>query len=63
MEFIQENRKMNAWIDMIGIFVRDLQPMVAFYRDVPGFNINWDGKGPYAEFQNEGIRFSMSERA
>ena len=49
--------------DMIGIFVNDLHRMVAFYRDVLGFEIDWDGKGPYAEFKNEGIRFSMYERA
>jgi predicted enzyme related to lactoylglutathione lyase len=54
---------MNTRLDMIGIFVKDLHQMVAFYRDVLGFKIDWDGKGPYAEFQNEGIRFSMYERA
>jgi len=48
--------------DMIGIFVRDLPGMVAFYRDVLGFEIDWDGKGPYAEFKHAGIRFSMYER-
>jgi lactoylglutathione lyase len=54
---------MGTRIDMIGIFVADLAPMVAFYRDVLGFEINWDGSGPYAEFVNEGVRFSMYERA
>ena len=54
---------MNTRIDMIGIFVKDLHQMVAFYRDVLGFNIEWDGKGPYAEFKNEGVRFSMYERS
>lgn len=49
-------------IDMIGIFTTDLTKMVAFYRDVLGFSIEWDGQGPYAEFQNEGVRFSMYER-
>jgi lactoylglutathione lyase len=28
-----------------------------------GFEIDWDGSGPYAEFKHEGIRFSMFERA
>jgi predicted enzyme related to lactoylglutathione lyase len=37
--------------------------MVAFYRDVLGFEIDWDGNGPYAEFKDAGIRFSMFERA
>ena len=50
-------------IDMIGIFVNDLKQMVAFYRDVLGFEIDWDGQGPYAEFKHEGVRFSMYERA
>ncbi len=50
-------------IDMIGIFVNDLKQMVAFYRDALGFEIDWDGQGPYAEFQHEGVRFSMYERA
>lgn len=50
-------------IDMIGIFVTDLSHMVTFYRDVLGFATDWDGQGPYAEFQHEGVRFSMYERA
>jgi lactoylglutathione lyase len=54
---------MGARIDMIGIFVSDLHHMVAFYRDVLGFEIDWDGNGPYAEFQHDGVRFSMYERA
>src|SRR5512133_2681308 len=49
-------------IDLIGIFPEDLPGMVAFYRDVLGFAIEWDGQGPYAEFQNDGVRFSMYER-
>jgi lactoylglutathione lyase len=54
---------MNTQIDLIGIFVKDLHRMVAFYRDVLGFEMDWDGKGPYAEFKHEGVRFSMYERA
>jgi len=54
---------MGTRFDMIGIFVKNLQQMVAFYRDVLGFEIDWDGSGPYAEFKHEGIRFSMYERA
>jgi lactoylglutathione lyase len=53
---------MSTRIDMIGIFVADLAPMVAFYRDVLGFAITWDGNGPYAEFVNDGVRFAMYER-
>lgn len=54
---------MGTRIDMIGIYVKDIHQMVAFYRDVLGFRIDWDGNGPYAEFQHEGVRFSMYERA
>ena len=54
---------MSAQFDMIGIFVDDLHKMVAFYKDVLGFAIDWDGNGPYAEFKHNGIRFSMYERA
>ena len=50
-------------INMIGIFTSNLLKMVSFYRDVLGFDIEWDGKGPYAEFNNEGVRFSMYERS
>jgi lactoylglutathione lyase len=53
---------MNTRFDMIGIFVSDLPKMVGFYRDVLGISIDWDGKGPYAEFKHEGIRLSMYER-
>jgi catechol 2,3-dioxygenase-like lactoylglutathione lyase family enzyme len=48
---------------MIGIFVIDLHAMAAFYRDVLGFQTDWDGTGPYAEFHNEGVRFSMYARS
>jgi len=54
---------MGTQLDMIRIFVKDLHQMVTFYRDVLGFEIEWDGKGPYAEFNHKGIRFSMYERA
>jgi lactoylglutathione lyase len=53
---------MTIRFDMVGLFVNDLARMVAFYRDVLGLEIEWDGTGPYAEFQHEGIRFSMYER-
>ena len=53
---------MQIKFDMIGLFVSDLNKMVAFYRDVLGLEINWNGEGPYAEFKHGGIRFSMFER-
>jgi len=53
---------MGTKFDLLGLFVRDLPAMVAFYRDVLGLDIDWDGVGPYAEFRHAGIRFSMFER-
>lgn len=53
---------MNVKFDLIGLFVSDLKKMVAFYHEVVGINIEWDGVGPYAEFKHEGIRFAMYER-
>jgi lactoylglutathione lyase len=46
----------------ISLFVKDLKVMIDFYRDVIGVDIDWDGKGPHAEFKHEGIRFMMYER-
>jgi len=37
--------------------------MITFYRDTLGYNIDWDGNRPYAEFKQDGVRFSMYERA
>ena len=53
---------MGTKFDMIGIFVADIHRMVAFYRDVLGLEIDWNGEGPYAEFKHEGIRLSMYAR-
>ena len=54
---------MGSRFDMIGLFVEDLLRMVDFYRNVMDIDIDWDGKGPYAEFKHEGIRFAMYERS
>jgi lactoylglutathione lyase len=53
---------MSIRFDMIGLFVRDMPAMVAFYRDVLGLEVDWDVGSPYAEFKHEGIRFSMYAR-
>ncbi len=47
---------MGTRIDMVGLFVTDIHKMVEFYRDVLGFEIEWNGAGPYAEFKNECVR-------
>ena len=48
--------------DLIGIFVEDINIMVDFYEKVIGLEIDWNGEGPYAEFNHDGIRFSMYSR-
>lgn len=53
---------MSTKINMIGLFPENLANMVAFYRDILGFTIEWDEQDPYAEFQNDGVRFAMYER-
>ena len=53
---------MKAKFDLIGIFVKDLNRMVSFYRDVIGVEIDWNGEGSYAEFKHKGIRLAMFER-
>lgn len=53
---------MNVRFDMVGIFVSDLEKMVRFYREVIGLRIETYEGGPYAEFEHDGVRFSMYER-
>ena len=58
----EETKRMKIKFDLIGLFVQDLSVMVNFYNKVIGIDISWDGEGPYAEFEHEGIRFAMFER-
>lgn len=53
---------MSIRFDMITLFVQDLRKMYAFYREVLGLSVIWDGEGPYVEFNHKGIRFAMYER-
>jgi catechol 2,3-dioxygenase-like lactoylglutathione lyase family enzyme len=53
---------MSVRFDMVGIFVSDLERMVRFYQKVIGLPVEMYEGGPYAEFQHEGVRFSMYER-
>lgn len=46
---------MGTRIDMIGIFVRDLHRMVAFYRDTLGFEIVWMEKDPMRSSATKGF--------
>jgi lactoylglutathione lyase len=53
---------MGIKFDMIGVFVKDIERMVSFYKNILGLEIEWDENSPYAEFKHEGIRFSMYTR-
>lgn len=48
-------------LNAVGLFVRDVKTMVEFYRDVVGFEVEWDG-GPFAEFNKDGVRFMLFPR-
>lgn len=54
---------MGIKFNMIVVFVENLTTMVIFYRETLGLKIDWNGEGPYAEFEHEGIRFAMYERS
>lgn len=45
-----------------GLFVENIEKMVAFYRDILGFEAEWDG-GPFARFEvNDGGLFMFSRK-
>ena len=45
-----------------GLFVDDIATMVAFYRDILGFEADWDG-GPFVDFKvNDGGLFMFDRR-
>lgn len=45
-----------------GLFVEDVKKMVLFYRDILGFETDWDG-GPYASFTvNDGGLFLFDRK-
>lgn len=47
----------------VGLFVEDMAKMVAFYRDVVGFPLEWDGADPSVIVEMEGLRFLLFGRA
>ncbi|GEM_PF-523528 len=49
-------------LDGFGIMVKDLTAMVAFYRDVLGFEIEWDGKDPSVYLKKDGTVFMLYGR-
>lgn len=46
----------------VAIYVKDLATMVAFYRDVMGFAIEWDGADPFVFAEQDGFRLMMFGR-
>jgi lactoylglutathione lyase len=45
-----------------GLFVENVEKMVAFYRDILGFETDWDG-GPFASFKvNDGGLFMFDRK-
>jgi uncharacterized glyoxalase superfamily protein PhnB len=48
-------------IEAIGLFVNDMNKMVAFYRDIIGLKTNWNGE-PNADFESGGCRLIMFGR-
>jgi catechol 2,3-dioxygenase-like lactoylglutathione lyase family enzyme len=48
-------------IDCIGLFVKNMETMVVFYRDVIGFKTNWNGD-PNAELEAGKCRLIMFGR-
>lgn len=44
-----------------GLFVADVEQMVRFYRDILGFETDWDG-GPFAEFKVKNGGLFMFDR-
>ena len=49
-------------LNTIGLFTADNAPMVAFYRDVFGFETEWDGMEPNVEMTLDGMRLIMFPR-
>jgi lactoylglutathione lyase len=49
-------------LDYVILYVRDLDRSIAFYRDVVGLSFKFTESG-YAEFNTEGVKFALFERA
>lgn len=49
-------------LDGIGVFVDDMKTMVEFYKNVLGFEINWDGQEPNVMLTKDGTLFMFYGR-
>ena len=59
----QQRKGMEIMLELnaFGLFVNDLEPMVAFYRDVMGMTADWDG-GPYAALTSGSAKLMLYGR-
>jgi len=48
-------------LDMVGLFVDNMEKMTAFYRSTMELNCSWDGEASYAEFEGAGILFMTDQ--
>lgn len=53
---------MSLKLKAVGLFVKDMAAMVAFYRDVVGFPLEWDGVDPSVIVEMDGLRFLLFGR-
>jgi lactoylglutathione lyase len=53
---------MKHTINAIGIAVKDIKVMVAFYRDIMGFDFEWDGGGFANSKQKNGGYLNLYQR-
>lgn len=49
-------------LDGIGIFVSDMKTMVEFYKNILGFEIEWDGKESNVMLKKDGVLFMFYGR-
>ena len=49
-------------LDGMGLFVKDMKNMVDFYKEVLGFEIEWDGKEPNVLLKKDGVLFMFYGR-
>ena len=48
---------------IVCIHVSSMQRMVSFYRDVLGFETDWNGTDTWVKFRNQGVIFCMYARS
>jgi catechol 2,3-dioxygenase-like lactoylglutathione lyase family enzyme/GNAT superfamily N-acetyltransferase len=53
---------MSLKLDAVGLFVSDMDKMVAFYRDTLGMQTDWDGKAPNVELYSGGYHLTLYRR-